>query len=77
MAYYLLVEMRDDSTTGDPMTAPEAQKHNRQLFERLYWLMQALIERDEARAAGQMDLFSGRPIDADKPTTLLDMSEME
>jgi hypothetical protein len=66
--YYAIVKFNDDNSVSEPMSVPAAQVASELLFKRLFWLVKALVEREAAREAGQMDLFSGRPVNADAMT---------
>lgn len=63
--YFKIVAIADDGEAGAPMTAHEAQEYDALEFAHLLWNMTALHEAKRQQDAGQMDLFSGRPIDAD------------
>jgi hypothetical protein len=65
-----LVRLGPEMKYTAPMPYKEAYAYDREAFELLYDQMAALLEDEERRlaeiAAGQLDLFSGQPVDADK-----------
>jgi hypothetical protein len=63
--YYKILQTIGKESSGDPMTPFEAQQHNNPAFLRLLWCVTALYEMEQQQAAGQLDLFSDRPVDAD------------
>lgn len=69
MAKYKLVEIKDNGLIGRPVGAATAQANDPAAFDELYRIMTALMEKDEARAAGQLDMFARPTVpDADKLT---------
>ena len=63
--YYAVIEMRGGKPVGEPVPPLKAKEQNPKAWKHLVWTVQALEDEDAARIAGQLDMFSGRPKDAD------------
>jgi hypothetical protein len=66
MKYYAMVEMENDHQVGEPMILARAAEHNPKAWKHFVWTVQAMVDKDEQKAAGQLDMSTGRPLNGDE-----------